>query len=70
MFEAVEHLDERERELWAEYERQEDVGLRADALTTLSEFTRRPHGAFAIPSSPPAERHRRVSVDACATYVS
>jgi hypothetical protein len=31
-------LDEREQQLWREYERQEEAGLRTPALKTLAEF--------------------------------
>jgi hypothetical protein len=38
MVDASEHLDERERQLWLEYEKEEDAGLRQGALRTLAAF--------------------------------
>ena len=57
MVEALEHLDERERQLWEDYERQEDAGLRPAALQTLSRFIE------AVRSYP--EPRRRSWVEAC-----
>jgi hypothetical protein len=38
MPDPVEHLDEQERQLWADYAGQDAAGLRKDALATLREF--------------------------------
>ena len=50
MHDLNECLDEREQKLWAEYERQEDAGLRKPALGTLAEFI------DAVRAHPPARR--------------